>query len=484
MQISKLGSWMLFCFLLAAPCLGQQKPADDSKEMKEINKTFDDIKKAHDNGAADDSDEIKKLKTKAIEQVDKGYKIPNDNAAPGYPKYDPDKVPKGAGGDKNEGSSARDDKKVKTSLGEDAFGSPGWLASTKLHEIVGHGGQAASGHWYNDEKGSAINEVECYDLEIENAEKNGLSKEEIEDLKKRRKEYYDKLDDANKKKVDKKNYTLAMLEPPDKSVGELAGNAQVFVAGTIIADEVTQVTVRGPREFQGMVVEVEANGKRIKTRTDSRGHAMINLAALGAIGGATTATIRALGPDGKPLATGQTHLEPTSAIPQVRRPELPKIPAQLRIGDIVTLKGSNLGADTRLVAGNQVLENLAASNAEITAFVSAPVGPQPVYAVTPFGVSQSQTSQFYSFNLAATQNTITRGQHLTVSAQYEGLPAGTQIIFTNAAPGVVSMQAQGGSCSGQECVVHIIESSGTVSLGLLGLSAGKFVVQYQINFPH
>ncbi|HEY6254034.1 MAG TPA: hypothetical protein VI685_29120 [Candidatus Angelobacter sp.] len=484
MRISKLGPLMLFCSLLAAPYRPQQKPADDSKEMKEINKTFDDIKKAHDNGAADDSDEIKKLKTQAIEQVDKGYKIPNDNAAPGYPKYDPGKVPKGAGGKKNEASSAKDGKKVKTSLGEDAFSSPGWLASTKLHEIVGHGGQAANGRWYNDAKGSAINEVECYDLEIANAEKNGLSKDEIEILKKRRKEHYDKLDDDNKKKVDNKDYTVAMLEPPDKSVGELAGNAQVFVAGTVTADEVTQVTVRGPREFQGVVVEVEANGKRVKARTDSHGHAMINLAVLGTIGGATIATVRALGQGGKPLTTGQTHLEPRPAIPQVGRPELPKVPAQLRNGDIVTLKGSNLGADTRLVAGNQVQENLAASNSDITAFVSAPVGPQPVYAVTPFGVSQSQISQFYSFNLAATQNTIARGQHLTASAQYAGLPAGTQITFTNATPEVVKVQAQGGTCSGQQCVVRVSESSGTASLDLLGQSAGKFVIQYQINFPH
>ena len=129
-------------------------------------------------------------------------------------------------------------------------------------------------------------------------------------------------------------------------------------------------------------------------------------------------------------------------------------------------------------------ENLATSNSQITAFVSAPVGLQPGYAVTPFGISQSQTSQFYSFNLAATQNTIARGQHLTVSAQYAGLPTGTQITFTDATPEVVNMQAQGGTCSGQQCVVRISEPSGTVSLDLLGQSAGKFVIEYQINFPH
>lgn len=482
MRVSRLGPLMLSCCLLSVLGVAQQKPADDSQEMKDINKTFADIKKAHDKGAADDSDEIKKLKAKAIELVDTGYKIPQDNAAKGSPSYDP-KLKRGKNGSKNEGSSSKDGKKVKTRLGEDAFTTPGWLASTKLHELVGHGGQAAGGRWYNDAKGSAINEIECYDLEIANAEKNGLSKDDIADLKKRRQKQYDKLDADNKKKVDKKDYTLAMLVPSDRSVGELAGTAQVFVAGTVVAEEVTEVTVRGPRSFDGVVVEVEANGKQVKTTTDSKGHARIDLAALGALADGTTATVRALDSSGKPLATGQTKVQPET-VTTMGRPQLPKVPAQLRNGDVITLKGSNLGAETKLVVGNQVQETLAASAQEITAFVNSPTGQQSVYAVTPFGVSQSQNSQLYSFNLAATKSTITRGEHITASAQYAGLPPGSEIKFTNATPDVVSMQAQGAAITtGQQCTVKVGEPNGSVSLDLLGQSAGKFVIKYEIKFP-
>ncbi len=483
MRISRLGPAMLLCFGLCAWCAAQQKPADDSQEKKDIDKVFDDIKKAHDKGAKDDSDDIKKLKTKAIELVDKGYKIPQDNAAEGYPKYDPDvsgegvTIPEDTSGNKK-------GNKAKVRMGEKAFTTPGWLASSKLHELVGHGAQSMEGRWPTTPKGKAIQEVEAYDLEIANAKANGLTDAEIADLKARRKTYYDKLDEDNQKKVDKKEYpTLAMLAPPDKSMGELAGKAQVFVAGTVTADEITEVTVRGPREFNGVVVEVQANGKTVKSKTDSHGHALLDLAALGALAGGATATVRALGPGGKPLATGQTTVQ-TETAPPLARPQLPKIPAQLRNGDVVTLKGSNLGADTQLVVGNQVQENLAASSHEITTFVSAPVGAQPVYAVTPFGVSQSQTSQLYTFQLGATKSTITRGEHIAASAQYAGLPAGTQVTFTNTTPNVVSMQAPGAACSGQQCMMRITEPSGTVSLDLLGQSAGVFNINYEVNFPH
>jgi hypothetical protein len=59
-----------------------------------------------------------------------------------------------------------------------------------------------------DAQGAAMNEVECYDWEIANAAKNGLTKAEIDELKKTRKAYYDQLDAANKKRVDGGAYTL------------------------------------------------------------------------------------------------------------------------------------------------------------------------------------------------------------------------------------------------------------------------------------
>lgn len=476
MRLPTLCCLTLLASLFLIPVAAQQLPTKEQKD--EIDKVFDGIKKAHENGAADDSDEIKKLKTKAIELVDKYYKIPHDHIN-GDPTYDP-----GLNAEGSTGQTAKDKKKVKTRMGEPAFTTPGWLASSKLHEIVGHGGQAASGRWYTDAKGDAINEVECYDLEIENAKKTGLTDAEIQELKDRRKAYYDKLDEANQKKVDKKVYTVAMAAPPDKSAGELAGNGQVFVAGTVDQENVTAVTVRGPRTFEGVVVEVEANGKQVKSSTDAKGHVLLDLGALGTVAGGTVATVRALDASGKPLATSKTTLQPESA-PPIARPRISKIPQQLRNSDVVTLKGSNLGAEAKLVVGGQAQETLSASPQEMTTFVSAPPGQQPAYVVTPFGVSQSQNTQVYTFVLGANKSSITKGEHVTATAQYAGLPPGSKITFTNATPQVVNMRAQGKAVTtGQQSVVTVTQPNGTVTLDLMGESAGAFVIHYDVEFPH
>lgn len=72
-------------------------------------------------------------------------------------------------------------------IGDSAFNSPGWLASTISHENL-HAQQLKDGRWYTDETGTALNEVEAYDHELANAEKFGLSGAEVEAVKARRAE--------------------------------------------------------------------------------------------------------------------------------------------------------------------------------------------------------------------------------------------------------------------------------------------------------
>ncbi len=95
-------------------------------------------------------------------------------------------------------------------IGDAAFASPGWLATTIQHELVHV--QQIEDTWYLGEQGVAINEIEAYDLEIRNAEQNNLTEEQIEELHERRKDWYDMLSDENKERVDDGNYTL----PDDK----------------------------------------------------------------------------------------------------------------------------------------------------------------------------------------------------------------------------------------------------------------------------
>jgi len=94
----------------------------------------------------------------------------------------------------------------KVSIGDAAFSSPGWLASSVGHEAL-HARQSAEGRWYTDPQGDAINEIECYDWEIKNAPANGLSAAETAELGRRRTAYHNTLNASNKKRVDGGTYT-------------------------------------------------------------------------------------------------------------------------------------------------------------------------------------------------------------------------------------------------------------------------------------
>lgn len=162
---------------------------------------LDKIKKLKEDGKEDDDPKIKELAKEAITLADKYIKDDNlDDKKP--PEYEPEEAGDGSTGRAN-GKDGKPTKKIKVTLGPSAFSSPGWLISTKMHEVTVHGGQAASGRWYTDAKGDNINEVEAYDAELADSTKNGLTREEIDELLARRKAYYDDLDEANQKKIDK-----------------------------------------------------------------------------------------------------------------------------------------------------------------------------------------------------------------------------------------------------------------------------------------
>ena len=94
-------------------------------------------------------------------------------------------------------------------VGEASLLSPGWLASSIAHETEVHiNNQLEKGKWYEGPQGTALQEVEAYDFEIANADRFGLTDAEVERLKKRRKEYYDKLTPEYQKKADSGDYTM------------------------------------------------------------------------------------------------------------------------------------------------------------------------------------------------------------------------------------------------------------------------------------
>ncbi len=418
---------------------------------------------------------IQELKTKLIRLADKYYKIPRGSLVDGEePEYDPNV--------RGEGEARYVNGRVRVRIGEKAFISPGWLASTKIHEIVGHGGQAVAERWYAGEKGRIINEIEAYDIEINNAKRTGLAQYQIEELERRRQELYFKLDEDNQKKIEKKDYTLAFAAPTERSVGDLAGRTQLFVAGSVLPDETMAVTVRGPNSFEGLVVSAEVDGKKVEARSDRQGRALVDFAPLAeGLLAETTAVIRVLDARGNVVSSGQTRIVPGESR-SLARPQVPSLPRLLRNGDVVTLSGQNLGAEAQLILGNRVQETLAASSHELTAFVDAPsTGPQSALVQTPYGVSQSQTVHCYNFRVQLSQNTILRGQRVLAVASYEGLPPGAEVVFTNATPEVVTMRVLGEAQNlGEKSVVRILHPSGNIQVELVGRTKGSFVIQYAI----
>ncbi len=94
-------------------------------------------------------------------------------------------------------------------LDASAFDSAGWLGSTLAHEVKVHvNEQLEKERWYKGKVGDNLNEVEASDHEIANAERFGLSDQEVEDIRRARNEYYDLLDEEYKKRVDAGIYDL------------------------------------------------------------------------------------------------------------------------------------------------------------------------------------------------------------------------------------------------------------------------------------
>ena len=73
-------------------------------------------------------------------------------------------------------------------IGERAFTSPGWLASTIGHENV-HLQQLVDGHYYGGDAGTALNETEAYNWELAHASQNGLTDSEIAQINSLRQTY-------------------------------------------------------------------------------------------------------------------------------------------------------------------------------------------------------------------------------------------------------------------------------------------------------
>ncbi len=90
----------------------------------------------------------------------------------------------------------------------------------------------------------------------------------------------------------------------------------------------------------------------------------------------------------------------------------------------------------------------------------------------------------YNLTVRASKSSITRGEHVSATAEFAGLPAGTQIMFTNTTPHVISMKGLGeAQTTGLTSTFRVTAPEGKVNLDLTGQSRGAFAVNYELKFP-
>jgi len=112
------------------------------------------------------------------------------------------------GADNTDGESETDDE-GRVSIGDDAFKTPGWLASTIAHESEVHVNlQLRGGRNYEGNQGRSMNEVEAYDYEIRQAKRFGLTDEQVAGLRRSRSHYLDFLSPDNLKRRGRGDYSL------------------------------------------------------------------------------------------------------------------------------------------------------------------------------------------------------------------------------------------------------------------------------------
>jgi hypothetical protein len=199
------------------------------------------------------------------------------------------------------------------------------------------------------------------------------------------------------------------------------------------------------------------------------------------ISGTAVAIIKTFDGAGKELGSFTTTVQP--GVPAVfSRPQVEALPNNLPGGEAVTIRGQNLGADAQMVLGNQIQETLSASDKEITIFCDGRPGSQPAFAVTSNGVSKSQMVNIYGLNFNLPKSSISPREVVAAQVNYESIPVGTKLIFTNISPETVKMNIPGGQNTATECVFTVTKENGTIPVNITGISKGSFRVGLDLQF--
>jgi hypothetical protein len=254
----------------------------------------------------------------------------------------------------------------------------------------------------------------------------------------------------------------------------------IYITGTVLSDEKMLVSVLGTKTIEGNVVSAELNGKKTETKTDNKGHAILDFSAIAGQLGSGVAVIKTFDKNGQLLATTNTTVQ--QGTPSLARPVIEQLPKNLPNSEAVTIPGKNLGADAKLTCGDKVQETLSASDKEMIVSTNAKPGEQTAYVTTPNGVSESQTVNVYSLDFTLPKNSIKPRENVQAQVHYESIPVGTKLIFTNKSPETIKMTIPGAQNAANECVYTVRENNGSLPVNITGILRGSFKVAVDLKF--
>lgn len=255
----------------------------------------------------------------------------------------------------------------------------------------------------------------------------------------------------------------------------------LYVTGTVLSDEKMLVSVLGTKTIEGTVVSVELNGKKTETKTDNKGHALLDISAIaGGLAGSDVAVIKSFNKNGNLLGTANTTV--TNGTPSLVRPVLEQLAKNIPNGEAVTILGQNIGADAKLTCGDKLQETLSASDKEMIVFTNTKTGEQPAYVTTPNGVSESQTVNIYSLDFALSKSSIKPKENVQAQVHYESIPVGTKLIFTNQSQETIKMTIPGAQNTANECIYTVPDKNGSIPVNITGILRGSFKIALDLNF--
>jgi hypothetical protein len=197
------------------PAAVEKQQVEEEEKQKKVAACQEDIdasKRLEEEAEVAKADGNKELAESKLKEADAKKQSALDKAVDAY-KIDTSKA-KAVIFNRDTVGEGETSKEGTVTMGNDAFKSAAWLGSSVGHETEVHNNaQAQNDVWYTGKEGTAMQEVEAYQYELDNSKRYGTTKEDQEELGRRRQSYYNKLSPDYQAKADRRDYTM---EPGDE----------------------------------------------------------------------------------------------------------------------------------------------------------------------------------------------------------------------------------------------------------------------------